>query len=94
MNAVIDDTLLCCGICTSIIANDDATSLDYYYDSAKAERMERDIRASIHEIQSSVPGGYLVVGDCMQGFSWSDCEICGIGIGESGYTVTLLGETS
>ncbi|MDR5893148.1 hypothetical protein QC820_09995 [Halomonas mongoliensis] len=74
---VIDDQFMVCTDCLMIIANDDATGLDYSLSEEEAAEREREIREAIAEVQRTE--GQIAVGDSDMDdeFSASPCACCG-----------------
>jgi hypothetical protein len=91
---VIDDEVMCCTDCLMIVANDDASGLDYYLESEAATKREAHIRECIDALCKSVEGGYLACGDGEddEEFSWHGCDVCGSGLGGTRHQLVLLGE--
>ena len=76
MVKVINDAFMVCGDCLVIIANDDASGLDYYLDEDAAAEREAEIRQAITGIQSD--GSYIAAGNGDQDdeFSSLPCACC------------------
>ena len=94
MLKIIDDDIMCCADCIMIIANDDASGLDYYLESDAAEERESHIRQSILDLESSVINGHLVCGDSDKDeeFSNHTCDVCGSVLAGTKHNLVLLGE--
>jgi hypothetical protein len=76
MVKILDDSFMVCTDCLMIIANDDATGLDYSMTEEEAAVREREIRDVIAELQRS--GGRVAVGDSAldDAFSATPCACC------------------
>jgi len=76
MVEVIDDNFMVCTDCLMIIANNDATGLDYSMDEEEAAEREQEIREAMAEIQREE--GPIAVGDndMDEEFSSSPCACC------------------
>jgi len=72
--SILDDHFMVCTDCLMIIANDDASGLDYSLDEAAAAEREKEIREAIADLE-----GHIAVGDSGndEEFSVSPCECCG-----------------
>lgn len=72
--SVLDENFMVCTDCLMIIANDDASGLDYALDEDAAAVREQEIRESIAEA-----GGYISTGDSDKDdeFSAAACACCG-----------------
>jgi hypothetical protein len=73
MAKIIDDEFYVCSDCLMIIANDDASSLDYYYED-KADAREQEIRDAIDAVDGTICAGDS---DRDLEFSRNGCECCG-----------------
>lgn len=71
---ILDDNFMVCADCLMIIANDDASGLDYAMDEDAAAERENEIRESIAALE-----GRVAVGDSEndEEFSSSACDCCG-----------------
>jgi hypothetical protein len=83
---IIDERFMVCTDCISIIANDDASSFDYYYGD-KADEREAEVRKAINETE-----GHIVPGDSEndQEFSWNPCDCCGSNLAGSRFQCAIL----
>ena len=63
-----------CSDCIQVIANGDATGLDYSYSEKAARRKLKQIEVGIEDLQSE--GGQLIAGEETDEFSVSPCECC------------------
>ncbi|MGM1051834.1 MAG: hypothetical protein ACQEXO_05505 [Pseudomonadota bacterium] len=74
---IIDDAFMVCTDCLMIIANDDASGLDYSLSEEDAAERERVIREAMAEIQREE--GQIVVGESDRDdeFSARPCACCG-----------------
>ena len=90
MVKIIDDAFMVCGDCLMIIANNDASGLDYFLDEDAANKRDEEIRKAISDIQSD--GSYLVAGDDDQNdeFSSRACDCCGTRLAGERYHCRLL----
>jgi hypothetical protein len=88
---VIDDDFMVCTDCLMIIANDDASGLDYSLGEEEAEVREHEIREAIAEIQREE--GQIAVGDSDKDdeFSSSPCACCGTRLAGARHHCVLLG---
>ncbi|MDI5922694.1 hypothetical protein QLQ86_18140 [Halomonas sp. LR5S13] len=91
MVIIIDDAFMVCTDCLMIIANDDASGLDYSLGEEEAGAWEREIRGAIAEIQRQV--GQIAVGDGDRDdeFSSSPCACCGIRLAGWRHHCVILG---
>lgn len=89
--AIIDDDFMVCTDCLMIIANDDASGLDYSLGEEEAEVREQEIRGAITEIQREE--GHIAVGDSDRGdeFSSSPCACCGSRLAGARHHCVILG---
>ncbi|MCE0732429.1 hypothetical protein LWH48_06385 [Halomonas sp. G15] len=89
--AIIDDDFMVCTDCLMIIANDDATGLDYSLGEDEAEAREREIREAIAEIQREQ--GQIAVGDSDKDdvFSAGPCACCGTRLAGARHHCVILG---
>ncbi|XKF16609.1 hypothetical protein LL947_05615 [Halomonas sp. BLK-85] len=87
---IIDDALMVCSDCLMIIANDDATGLDYYLSDRDAAAREQEIRAAILELGSNER--YIAVGNSQfdDEFSSSPCACCGVRLAGPRYHCVLV----
>ncbi|MBF7052256.1 hypothetical protein IOC61_02865 [Halomonas sp. KAO] len=90
MATIVDDHVMVCADCLMIIANDDATGLDYFLDEENAAVRERNVRDSIAAVQRD--GDYLVAGDSEQDevFSTSPCDCCNSTLAGSRHHCVLM----
>jgi hypothetical protein len=89
--AIIDDDFMVCTDCLMIIANDDASGLDYSLGEEEAEVREQEIRGAITEIQREE--GQIAVGDSDRDdeFSPSPCACCGTRLAGARHHCVILG---
>ena len=87
----IDDDFMVCTDCLMIIANDDASGLDYSLGEEEAEVREQEIRGAITEIQREE--GQIAVGDSDRDdeFSSSPCACCGTRLAGARHHCVILG---
>lgn len=85
------EDFMVCHDCLMIIANDDATGLDYYLSEEVAAAREREIREAVAEIQREK--GPVVVGDSDldNEFSSSRCDCCGSKLAGSRHHCVIIG---
>ncbi|MEQ6918740.1 hypothetical protein [Halomonas aquatica] len=90
MVEVIDDDFMVCTDCLMIIANDDASGLDYSLDE-ETEGREQEIREAIAEIQREE--GQIAVGDSGRDdeLSSSPCACCGTRLVGARHHFVILG---
>ncbi|WP_445000250.1 hypothetical protein [Halomonas mongoliensis] len=91
--AIIDDDFMVCTDCLMIIANDDASGLDYSLGEEEAEVREHEILEAIAEIQREE--GQIAVGDSGKDdeFSSSPCACCGTRLAGARHHCVLLGDS-
>src|SRR5690554_5571867 len=89
--AIIDNDFMVCTDCLMIIANDDASGLDYSLGEEEAEVREQEIRRAITEIQREE--GQIDVGDSDRDneFSPSPCACCGTRLAGARHHCAILG---
>src|SRR5690554_8017223 len=87
----IDDDFMVCTDCLMIIANDDASGLDYALGEEEAEAREHEIRGAIAEIQREE--GRITVGDSDRDdeFSAIPCACCGTRLAGARHHCVILG---
>lgn len=73
--AIVNDNFMVCPDCIPVIANGDATHLDYHYKAKDAEQRLDEIEKGIENC-----GGYIYVGneDNNDEFSHHPCDCCGL----------------
>ena len=88
---VHDDRYMVCQDCLMMLANDDASGLDYDYDEKEAVRRLKAINDGVQEAAGE--GCYIVCGDSEQDeeFSTSPCDCCGDRLAGSRHHCVLLG---
>lgn len=88
---IIDDEFMVCTDCLMIIANDDASGLDYALGEEVAAAREQEIRSAILEIQRE--DGQIAVGDSDHDdeFSSSPCACCGSRLAGQRHHCMILG---
>jgi len=88
---IIDDDFMVCTDCLMIIANDDASGLDYSLGEAEAEAREQEIREAIAEIQREE--GQIAVGDSGRDdeYTSSPCPCCGTRLAGARHHCVILG---
>lgn len=91
MVEIIDDDFMVCTDCLMIIANEDASGLDYALGEEKAEAREHEIREAIAEVQREE--GQIAVGDSDRDdeFSSSSCSCCGSRLAGVRHHCVILG---
>lgn len=91
MATIVDDHVMVCDDCLMIIANDDASGLDYSLGEEEAEAREREIREAIDDIQREE--GQITVGDSDRDdeFSSSPCACCGTRLAGVRHHCVILG---
>ena len=91
MPTIIDDDFMVCTDCLMIIANDDASGLDYSLGEEGAEARMREIREAIEDIQREE--GQIAVGDSDRDdeFSSSPCACCGTRLAGARHHCVILG---
>lgn len=89
MATILDDHFMVCTDCLMIIANDDASGLDYHLNEADAAAREREIRRSIAAHASE---GHIAVGDSERDeeFSSSPCDCCNFSLAGSRHHCVLM----
>lgn len=88
---IIDDDFMVCTDCLMIIANDDASGLDYSLGEEEAEARKWEIRGAIAEIQREEE--QIAVGDSDRAheFSSSPCACCGTRLAGARHHCVILG---
>ena len=88
---IIDDDVMVCTDCLMIIANDDASGLDYSLGEEEAAAREQEIRGAIAEIQREE--GQVAVGasDRDEEFSSRPCACCGMRLAGPRHHCVILG---
>ena len=76
---ITTESIMVCNDCLMIIANDDASGLDYHLDEEASAEREEEIRSGIKALQEEM-GGHVSAGDSEQDddFSTDSCDTCGI----------------
>lgn len=89
---IIDDDFMVCTDCLMIIANDDASGLDYSLgEEEEAAAREQEIRGAIAEIQREE--GQVAVGDSDRDeeFSSCPCACCGSRLAGQRHHCVIMG---
>ncbi|MDZ7854201.1 MAG: hypothetical protein U5L98_16590 [Halomonas sp.] len=88
---MVDDEFMVCTDCLMIIANDDASGLDYSLGEEEGAAREQEIRKAIAVIQREE--GQIAVGDGDRyvEFSSRPCACCGIRLAGPRHHFVILG---
>lgn len=92
MVKIIDDAFMVCGDCLMIIANNDASGLDYFLDEDAANKREEQIRQAIAGVQSD--GRYIAAGNSAHDdeFSSLPCACCRTRLAGARHHCVVLGQ--
>jgi hypothetical protein len=82
------DTFSVCEDCFMLEATGDATSFDYHYEGAEADRRLKECEDGM--VGLTRDGGHLSAGEQTDGFSRSPCECCGSPLAGARYSLYLL----
>jgi hypothetical protein len=87
MAKILDDDFMVCADCIQAIANDDYSSLDYYYNEQEAADRMAAIKAGME-----ASGGYIATGnsDFDAEFSRRPCDCCGSSLAGSRHHCVVL----